>query len=303
MALNGVIDERLRGEASDGYFPEGSILRRVHSERAVGLFYGQRALMIGALNPLAFVGTTAHTNAKLKPFQRLSHTAEVFETIFFGSRAEADRALAFVRRLHERVRGEMTENAGRVPAGTPYSAFDPELMLWTLAVIADSGPFFYELFVDRLAEDERDRLWQEYVRFGELFGMPPEVAPQTYREFRDWFDGMLDSDEMHLTPNAHQIGYATAFEIPMPSYRAPAKAVHDLIMLGSVPARVRELYGISYSRRQQRAFRAVVRGLRGTRPFTPRRVRQGYNTAHFRMVARTERRRLQRGERTPQVAA
>src|SRR4051794_3917368 len=144
---------------SDGYFPEGSILRRIHSERAVGLFYGQRALMIGALNPLAFVGTTEHTNAKQKPFQRLSHTAEVFETIFFGTRAEADRSLAFVQRLHERVRGEMPEDAGSVRAGTPYSAFDPDLMLWTLAVIADSGPFFYELFVERLSEHEREKLW------------------------------------------------------------------------------------------------------------------------------------------------
>jgi uncharacterized protein (DUF2236 family) len=287
---------------SDGYFPEGSILRRVHSERAVGLFYGQRALMIGALNPLAFVGTIEHTNAKLKPFQRLSHTAEVFETIFLGTKAEADRALAFVHRLHERVGGEMPEDAGKVPAGTPYSAFDPELMLWTMAVIADSGPFFYELFVDRLDEHERERLWQEYVRFGELFGMPRDVAPASNREFRDWFDGMLDSDEMHLTRDAREIGYATAFEIPMPAYRAPAKAVHDLIMLGSLPARVRELYGISYSRRQELAFRAVVRGLRGARPLTPRSIREGYNTGHFRMVARTERRRLRRGDRTPQVA-
>jgi uncharacterized protein (DUF2236 family) len=287
---------------SDGYFPEGSILRRVHSERAVGLFYGQRALMIGALNPLAFVGTIEHTNAKLKPFQRLSHTAEVFETIFLGTKAEADRALAFVHRLHERVGGEMPEDAGKVPAGTPYSAFDPELMLWTMAVIADSGPFFYELFVDRLGEYEREQLWQEYARFGELFGMPRDVAPQSHGEFRDWFDGMLDSDEMHLTPDAREIGYATAFEIPMPAYRAPAKAVHDLIMLGSLPARVRELYGIAYSRRQELAFRAVVRGLRGARPLTPRSVREGYNTGHFRMVARTERRRLRRGERTPQVA-
>src|SRR5215207_6582660 len=96
--------------------------------------------MIGALDPLAFVGTTEHTNAKLKPFQRLSHTAEVFEAIFFGTRAEADKALALVHRLHERVEGEMPEDAGKVPAGTPYSAFDPELMLWTMAVIADSGP-------------------------------------------------------------------------------------------------------------------------------------------------------------------
>ena len=293
---------RLPGTPDEGYFPEGSILRRIHSERAVGLFYGQRALMVGALNPLAFVGTTEHTAAKLKPFQRLSHTAEVFETIFFGTKAEADKVLAFVHRLHERVEGEMPEDAGRVSAGTPYSAFDPELMLWTMAVIADSGPFFYELFIDRLSDYEQERLWQEYVRFGELFGMPREAAPSSHREFRAWFDGMLDSDEMHLTPDAREVGYATAFEIPMPAYRAPAKAVHDLIMLGSLPDRVRELYGISYSRAQQRAFRAVVRGLRGARPLTPRTIREGYNTGHFRMVARTERRRLRRGDRTPQVA-
>ena len=60
---------------------------------------------------------------------------------------------------------------------------------------------------------------------------------------------------------------------------------------------------VDYSRRQQRAFRAVVRGLRGARPLTPRSIRVGYNTGHFRMVARTERRHLRRGERTPQVAA
>ena len=287
----------------EGYFPEGSsILRRVHAERAVGLFYGQRALMIGALNPLAFVGTVEHTNALLKPFQRLAHTAEVFETIFFGSCAEADRALAAVNRLHQRVRGEMPEDAGTVAAGTPYSAFDPELMLWTLAVIADSGPCFYELFVRPLSELEHERLWQEYVRFGELFGMPRDVAPPSHREFRVWWERKLSSEEMHLTPTAREIGYATAFEIPLPSIRAPAKAVHDLIMLGSLPPRVRELYGIGYSPRQERAFRATVRALRGLRPVTPRVIREGYNTSSFRLVARTERRRLRRGERTPQAA-
>jgi uncharacterized protein (DUF2236 family) len=277
---------------AEGYFPEGSMLRRVHSQRAVGLFYGQRALMIGALNPRAFVGTLEHTNARLKPFQRLSHTAEVFETIFFGTREEADRVLAFVHRLHERVVGEMPADAGPFAKGTPYSAFDPELMLWTLAVIADSGPVFYELFVDRLSADERDSLWRDYVRFGELFGMPPEAAPPTHREFREWFDGKLASEEMHLTPEAREVGYATAFEIPLPTYRAPAKAVHDLIILGSLPVRVRELYGIGYGQAQRRAFRATVAGLRAARPLTPRVIREGYNTGSFRLVARTERKRL-----------
>ena len=53
---------------NDGHFPTGSsILRHVHSQRAVGLLYGQRALMIGALNPIAFIGTTRRSKAHDQP--------------------------------------------------------------------------------------------------------------------------------------------------------------------------------------------------------------------------------------------
>jgi uncharacterized protein (DUF2236 family) len=121
------------GAVDAGYFPAGrSVLRRVHSERAVGLFFGQRALMIGALNPLAFTGTIEHTRGRLKPFARLAHTGKAFETIFFGTRAEADRTLEWIAGLHDKVLGELPEDAGATPAGTPYSAYDPELMLWTM---------------------------------------------------------------------------------------------------------------------------------------------------------------------------
>src|SRR5919201_3132631 len=174
------------------------MLRRVHEERAVGLLYGQRALGIGAIAPLNFIGTLRHPRARNKPFQRLVHTAKAFETIFFGSRAAADEVLDAVHRLHERVRGELPEDAGPFPAGTPYSAFDPELMLWTVAVMADSAQVFYELFVRRLSDQERDGLWADYVRFGELFGMPRDVAPRSYREFREYWRRCLASDDAYL---------------------------------------------------------------------------------------------------------
>jgi hypothetical protein len=84
---------------SDGYFPQGkSMLRRVHEEKAVGLFYGQRALCVGAAKPLNYVGTSRHTRNKSMPFRRISHTGEMFEAVFFGTRAEADRVLEAVRR-------------------------------------------------------------------------------------------------------------------------------------------------------------------------------------------------------------
>ncbi|MGH2950892.1 MAG: oxygenase MpaB family protein [Solirubrobacterales bacterium] len=288
----------------DGYFPRGrSVLRRIHSHRAVGLLFGQRALMIGALNPLAFTGTLQHTRGRLKPFARLAHTGKAFETIFFGSRAEADQALGWIHGLHERVSGELAEDAGVTPAGTPYAAFDPALMLWTLAVIADSAPYFYELLVRELDDEQRESLWRDYLLFGELFGMPRDAAPRTQREFRAYWDERMASDELHLTDEARHVGYATAFEIPMPGYYAAAKRLHDLIMLGSLPDRVRELYGLGWNPAQAAAFRTAVAALRRARPLVPAMLRRGQNTSSFDLVARTERDRIARGDPTPQALA
>jgi uncharacterized protein (DUF2236 family) len=286
--------------SDDGYFPTGtSVLRRVHSERAVGLLYGQRALMIGALNPRAFVGTWEHTRAQETPFQRLTHTAKAFEAIFFGDRAEADPVLAAVDRLHQRVRGTLPEDAGATPAGTPYSAFDADLMLWTVAVTADSALTFYELLVRRLEPAEREGLWADYIRLGELFGMPREVAPPSFAAFRDWWAARLGSAEIHLTADARRIGYATAFEIPLPGIYAPASRVHNLIMLGSLPPRVRDLYGLRFTPAHAAAFRAAVAALRGSRPLFPAQMRRGDNTDAFDLVARTELRRLARRQPEP----
>ena len=286
----------------DGYFPKGrSILRRVHEERLVGLLYGQRALCIGALAPLNYVGTSEHSAAKLTPFKRLAHTGNAFESIYFGSRAEADRVLAYVHKLHERVKGSLAETVGITPAGTAYSALDPELMLWTVAVIADSAHCFYEMFIRRLSDGEREALWQDYLRFGELFGMPRDSVPQTYSAFRSYYERKLASEEMFLTEEARYVGYATAFEIPLPALHQPGKRIHDLIMLGSLPARVRELYGLSYTPAHAVAFSAAVQFARNARRVLPAPVAKGWNRRSFDLVARTERWRIEHGKPTPQV--
>jgi uncharacterized protein (DUF2236 family) len=288
----------------DGYFPRHrSVLRRVHEERAVGLLYGQRALGIGAIAPVNFIGTLRHTRARATPFQRLAVTGKMFETIFFGSRADADEVLATVDRLHQGVKGELPEDAGPIPAGTPYSAFDPELMLWTVAVIADSAEVFYELLVRRLTAEEREMLWSDYVRFGELFGMPREAAPRSYGEFRSYWERRLASDDVYLTDEARHVGSAIMFEIPVPARRAPAMKLHNLIMRGSLPPRVRSMYGVRWAPAQQLAFRAAVAALRAPRGVTPRAIRTGPNTSHFDLVAATERTRFARGEPIPGALA
>jgi uncharacterized protein (DUF2236 family) len=284
----------------DGYFPRGSsMLRRVHEERAVGLFFGQRALCIGALAPLNYVGTSEHTANRERPFRRLAHTARDFEDVMLGTRAQADAVLASVARMHQRVNGTLPDDAGPFPAGSPYDALDPEQMLWTVAVMMDSAECFYDLLVRRLTADERERLWRDYVYFGELFGMPRAVAPPSYAGFRAWFDQLLASERMWLTDEARYMGHVSAFEIPLPRSRQPAKRLHDLIMLGSLPARVRRLYGLAWTPAHALAFGAATRSLRGSRPLLPGRLLRGSNQASFDLVEATEAQRIERGRPTP----
>jgi len=272
------------------------MLRRVQGERAVGLTYGQRALLIGALDARNYVGTATHSRYRDQPFKRLVATGKMFETIFFGTRAEADRVLMAVRHMHASVKGELADDAGAFAPGTPYSANDPELMLWTIAVAADSAVRFYELLVGDLSPDERDAFWRDWVRFGELFGMPREVAPASWDDFLAWFGGRPAGDCMGLPEEARHVGRGVAFRIPVPRVEAPALELHNLILLGSLPPRVRELYGLRWDIAREVAFRAATRAIRASRPLSPRVLARGRNAGSFDRVARTEAARIAAGK-------
>jgi uncharacterized protein (DUF2236 family) len=287
---------------STHYFPPGrSMAHRVHGERSVGLLYGQRALLIGALEPLTYTGTMQSTGSGDFPFTRLARTARIQETVFLGTRAEADKALAAVHRLHERIKGSLPEAAGAHPAGATYSAFDPELMLWTLAVIADSGREMYETMVQPLTEGEREALWQDYVRFGELFGLPRSAVPGSHREFREWFRGRLDSPDLHATPHALEMAPLVAFEQPVPLPMRPNLATQNLIVKGTLPPRVREIFGIGWNAGHERAFRTVTASHRRARRAFPRPMRRGRNDFFFERVTNAEHRRG--GTPTPELSA
>lgn len=275
--------------------------RRVHGERSVGLLYGQRALLIGALEPLTYTGTMLATRAGDRPFERLARTAKIQETVFLGTREEADRALAAVHRLHERVKGKLPDAAGPHPAGTAYSAFDPELMLWTLAVIADSGREMYETLVRPLSEGERERLWQDYVRFGELFGLPREEVPASYRRFRAWWEGKLASPDLRATEHALEMAPLVAFRQPVPLPARGNLATQNLIIKGTLPPRVREIFGIRWSRAHQSAFEAIAATHRRARHLFPYPMRRGRNDVFFNVVTRAEEQRG--GTPTPKLSA
>ena len=279
--------------ADRGYFPRGqSALRRVHGARVVGFTYGQRALLIQAAHPLAFAGLMANTQGLEAPFRRLAHTAEVMERVYFGSRTEADRTTEIVRRMHSRVSGRLRTPAGRWRAGSKYAADDPEFLRWILVWLADSAQAAYEAFVRGLGAEERERYWQDYRRVGELFGLPREHSPADYASYRAYVDERLASADLFVTDDARELGRRVAFELPVPAVRRPALEAVNLAVLGLLPQRLRDLYGLPWDPAREAAFRALCASLKATARITPGRIRRGSCVADYNVVARTEAERL-----------
>jgi uncharacterized protein (DUF2236 family) len=274
------------------YFPPGrSMARRVHGERAVGLLYGQRALLIGALEPLTYTATMLSTRSGDHPFERLARTAKIQETVFLGGKDETDEVLAGVHRLHETIEGQLPDAAGPHPAGTHYSALAPELMLWTLAVIADSGRAIYETLIRPLTEAELEDLWQDYVRFAELFGLPRSAVPASHREFEAWWSEKLARPGLRPTEHALELAPLLAFSQPVPTAARLNLAAQNHIIRGTLPARVREIFGIRWSPAHEAAFQALAASHRRARRAFPRPLRRGRNDVFFEAVSRAERQR------------
>ena len=227
------------------YFDDSSMLRRVHREFAVALS-GPRALLMQAAHPVAFEGFFAHSGALDEPYERLRRTAEVMNTIVFGSRDDADRATRRVRAMHSKVRGELAAPAGPFPAGTPFAADDPQLLLWVLATLVDSALVFYEKYVATLSSAERDAYWQEYRVIGRLFGLEDHEMPVDIEDFDDYMRDMLEGTDLFVTSAARELALQIVMHPPVPLTRRPVLELVNFVTAGLLPVTLRRQYGLTW---------------------------------------------------------
>lgn len=259
-----------------GYFTDNSMLRRVHRERAIALS-GPRALLMQAAHPLAVSGLLAHSSAMDEPYDRLARTAEVMSTIGFGSREEADRVTAHVRAMHTKVRGRIREPVGRFPAGTPYRADQPDLLLWVLFTLVDSGVVVYRKYVGSLSRTEEAAYWEDYKAIGELFGLRRSDMPDTLEDLDAYRREMLEGDTLLVTDWARSRARQIVLEPPVPWIARPLLETANFVTIALLPERIREQYGFS-PLPPAAVRRALVAGgaeyvKRVVIPFVPQRLR------------------------------
>ena len=229
----------------EGYFEDDSLIRRVNRELIVA-FSGARALLMQAAHPVMFEGFFIKTEAKEAAHARLARTATIMNTIYFGRRDDADRMTERVREVHTRINGVLEEPAGKYPAGTPYAADDPQFLLWTLAALVDSADRLYRLYVDELTRDERDALWGDYRLVGKLFGLQEDEMPATSEGFDAYMTEMVEGDQLWVTDSARDESLAIVLNPPAPIYMRGLVEAVNFIVIGSLPAKIRRGYGLSW---------------------------------------------------------
>lgn len=227
-----------------GLFAEDSITRRVNRENIL-LVGGGRALLMQLAHPKVAAGVDEHSDFRAHPIRRLRRTIRMTMAIVFGDRETALAAARGVNQVHAKVQGPS------------YDARDPDLLLWVYATLADTALVTYETFVQRLLPHERETFHEEFKLLGELLGIPRDRFPNTVPDFDGYLEEMVLSGHVRVDGRAREL----AAQVMQPRVRllsGPVMLPLNVITTGLLAPALREQYGLSWGRGQQRAYRMAV---------------------------------------------
>lgn len=149
----------------------------------VSLFIGGiTAVLLELAEPKIRSGVWDHTTFRTDPLKRMRRTGLAAMVTVYGARSVAERMIAGVRRMHDRVQGF-------TPDGTPYQANDPELLRWVHATAAFGFLEAYHHYVKPVSLSDRDRFYAEGAPVARLYGA--ESAPASEDELHVLFGEML----------------------------------------------------------------------------------------------------------------
>jgi uncharacterized protein (DUF2236 family) len=247
--------------------------RRINGERLVVLAW-PRAILMQLAHPLVAAGVADHSSFRrggAEAVRRLHHTIGAMRHLTFGGEAERAAALAGIMAIHRRVYGRLAVGAGAFPAGTPYSAEDPALVLWVHATLVDSLPRLYERVAAPLSDDERDRFCAEAAQVAVWLGADEPGVPRTWAALQRYLDVTVTSGAIAVSDVARALA-RDVIEPRLGPLARPATALTRLITIGLLPATFRDAYGLGWTDRDERRLNTALRLIGRARRLMPDRL-------------------------------
>ena len=177
----------------------------------------------------------------------------IFMTVY-GS--DDDNRGTQVRDFHKNIKGDM-------PDGQRYHALDPETYFWAHATFVEQVLYFADTFVKRLTEAEKEQIYLESKTWYRRYGVSERAMPADYWEFQRYWDRMMDDIVVAHPTAQYGVGYVTK-GFPRPKGVSPLawKAISPVfdpvaafLTTGGMPPRARDLLGLPWSDRKEKAYR------------------------------------------------
>jgi uncharacterized protein (DUF2236 family) len=166
-----------------GLFAADSATWQIHADFAGMLSGGLCALMLQTLHPAALAGVWDHSNFRDDLVGRLRRTTNFVAGTSYAPRAEAQRLIDRVRRIHSQVHG-LTEN------GESYSAEDPLLLTWVHVTEAYGFLHGYRSYAGPVPRADADRYYDETRLVAEALGA--RDVPRSESEVAAYFDAVQE---------------------------------------------------------------------------------------------------------------
>lgn len=233
-----------------------------------------RAILLQLAHPLVAAGVAEHSSfrgGRLSAAARLHHTVRAMLALTFGDDAARTAALDGIREIHRRVHGRLPAAAGVFPAGTPYSAEDPDLVLWVHATLLESMPLIYDRVVEPLTAEDRDAYCAEAAAIAIDLGAREEEVPRSWTALTRYLDRTYESGGIAVSGEARKLA-AAVLSPPFAVFVAPVAAVNRLVTVGLLPEPIRVQYGFEWSATRERWLEGALDGVRRLRRMLPRRA-------------------------------
>ncbi|HEY7474132.1 MAG TPA: oxygenase MpaB family protein [Vicinamibacterales bacterium] len=255
--------------------PASPVARKINREAVVLLGWG-RAVLLQLAHPLVAAGVGDYSRFRRGTrgyLRRVRSTVGSMIELTFGTPDEAERIVRRINGIHDQVHGTLDRAVGIFPAGTPYSARDPRLLCWVHATLVESMVISYELFVDPLTREEKDRYAADAAWLARELGVPPADLPQDYSGIEAHLQTRYASGEIAVGDGARVLAGAL-LSPPLGPAAAPLFRMTRLITMGLLPAHVRDAYGFTWNAQRERSFRRAVAFIRRTRRLLPAILRE-----------------------------
>jgi len=133
--------------------------------------------------------------------------------------------------------------------------------MWVHATLVETSLAVYRRFVGTLAADEEETYYREMVLVARLFGLPSAAVPPSLAGFRAYMDRQVRGPETCVTGPAREVANVI-LDAPLPAPLRALAPAHRLSTAALLPARIREEYGLHWSRAHALPLALAARSLR-----------------------------------------